>query len=342
VPLLYQPFASSSRLVAAARSNPPLAQGAHGPAVLLIQGALIDLGFKLPRSTVKTGTPDGIFGRETTKVLGEYQTSRKLKKVDGILGRDTLLTLDKDMMANAHPVPLKPPVPVPPPGDPEYTVGTADPPLTPDPGAGSWRSKPAESTYISLRAAIVLGLPASAVVIGDDAAAHMLHYLQNSGANYEIDLAGMVNDVPSAKRRYEREVSQAQSFVEKLASGTYDITSIHTEVGYNRKEENKNWFYAIGGYHTWGKGTVVVEDSGGQRSYRMEYEYKFYDRYNWDGGKQVKIGDIVITDHFMGEFHRQGIAREFDCLGSFKRRLAWRQGELIANQQLYQEIGGRT
>jgi hypothetical protein len=41
-------------------------------------------------------------------------------------------------------------------------------------------------------------------------------------------------------------------------------------------------------------------------------------------------------------FHRQGIAREFDCLGSFKRRLAWRQGELIANQQLYQEIGGRT
>jgi hypothetical protein len=199
-----------------------------------------------------------------------------------------------------------------------------------------------ESTYVSLRAAIVLGLPASAVVIGDDAAAHMLHYLQNSGADYQIDLAGMVEDVPSAKRRYEREVAQAQSFIEKLAAGTHDITSLHTEVGYNRKDENKNWFYAIGGYHTWGRGTVVVEDSGGQRSYRMQYEYKFYDRYNWDGGKQVKIGDIVITDHFMGEFHRQGIAREFNCFGSFKRQLKWLQGEPIASQQLYQDIGGRS
>lgn len=30
-----------------------------------------------------------------------------------------------------------------------------------------------------------------------------------------------------------------------------------------------------------------------------------------------------VTDEFMGEFHRQGLAREFDCHGSIKRRLVW-------------------
>jgi peptidoglycan hydrolase-like protein with peptidoglycan-binding domain len=95
VSLLYKPFASSSGLIAAAKNNPPLAQGAHGPAVLLIQGALLDLGFKMPRSTIKTGGPDGVYGRETTKVVTEYQTSRKLKNADGVMGRDTMLALDK-------------------------------------------------------------------------------------------------------------------------------------------------------------------------------------------------------------------------------------------------------
>jgi len=85
----------------------------------------------------------------------------------------------------------------------------------------------------------------------------------------------------------------------------------------------------------------VVEDSGGQRSYRLDFEYMLYDRYNWDGGKQVKIGDIVVTDHFMGEFHRQGIAREFDCVGSLQRVFRWRQGEKIAGPQLDQPPGGR-
>jgi hypothetical protein len=127
-----------------------------------------------------------------------------------------------------------------------------------------------------------------------------------------------------------------------LAPGTHGITSLHAENGYNRKSENANWFYAIGGYSTWGKGTAVVEEVNGRRSYRLEYEYKFFDRYNWDGGKKVTIANITITDHFMGEFHRQGLAREFDCYGSSRRQFAWRQGELIAQEQLDKVIGART
>ena len=59
---------------------------------------------------------------------------------------------------------------------------------------------------------------------------------------------------------------------------------------------------------------VVCKDE-----YTLEFEYKFYDRYNWDGGKQVTILGHVVTDEFMGEFHRHGLARVFDLRGSVKK-----------------------
>ena len=48
----------------------------------------------------------------------------------------------------------------------------------------------------------------------------------------------------------------------------------------------------------------------------------------------MTFAGITVTDRFMGEFHRQGIAQEFDCRGSFKRRFTWKAGETIAQAQL--------
>jgi hypothetical protein len=64
------------------------------------------------------------------------------------------------------------------------------------------------------------------------------------------------------------------------------------------------------------------------------FEYKFYDRYNWDGGKKVDIFGVTITDAFMGEFHRQGMAKEYDCFGSVRRQLSWQHGQPIPRPQL--------
>ena len=55
----------------------------------------------------------------------------------------------------------------------------------------------------------------------------------------------------------------------------------------------------------------------------MTFQVKFYDRYNWDGGKSVTIGGVTITDETMGEFHRQGVAKEFDCYGMVERSVSW-------------------
>jgi len=126
-----------------------------------------------------------------------------------------------------------------------------------------------------------------------------------------------------------------QTFVERLPPGSVNpVTSKNVEVGYNRQAESRNWFFAIGGYSTWGKGVATVAGTPAAATYQVDFEYKFYDRYNWDAGKSVTFAGITVTDRFMGEFHRQGLAREFDCFGSFKRHFSWKKGETIAQDQL--------
>ena len=66
-------------------------------------------------------------------------------------------------------------------------------------------------------------------------------------------------------------------------------------------------------------GVAKVEpDKSGKRRYGLDYEYKAADRYNWDMGKPVEIFGVTITDKFMGEVHRRGLAKEFDMVGSIK------------------------
>jgi peptidoglycan hydrolase-like protein with peptidoglycan-binding domain len=332
--LKHQPFAACAQLVSVARGAVTLQKGARGAGVRLLQGGLLDVGYKMPGSIQKAGAPDGIFGLETTQVITKFQGTEKLK-VDGVVGKATMMRLDALAAKKASTPP-----PVPPPAIPsaavsvDYMLGLADPPHPPDPGAGPWNSRSTEASYLALRSAIAEVLPASIPLVGDDAVAHMWHYLNCSGRPYTIDLAGMIKEVPSAKDDYGDEVAQAKRFVEGLPVGKHDITSRNVEASYNKKFENQNWYYAIGGYKRWGTGQATVQQDPQGRSYVLDYTYRFYDRYNWDGGKSVTLFGVTITDYFMGEFHRQGIAREFDCHGSVRRRFTWKHGEKLSAAQL--------
>ena len=204
----------------------------------------------------------------------------------------------------------------------DYKVGNSDPIITADPGAGNWNSKDWTWGNLILRGEILrsvgfiwMGMP--------DAVNHILHYFGNSGRDYTIRLQKMINDVPSARKVFYRELALAQAFVESLPNGNHGITSGSASVGYNKKGESWNWFYAVGGYRSWGKGNATVCDE----EYILEFQYNFFDCYNWDGGKQVEILGVVVTDQFMGEFHRQGLAREFDMLGAVKKTVKWKKGE---------------
>ena len=342
-------FRASARLAQVAINNPAMRRGEQGVGVSLVQAALLTLKYRLPVSNRKHGAPDGIFGPETFQAVSKFQGDHKLK-VDGVVGQRTILKLDSLLPEAPKAKPAPPPAPahLPPspskpasprpaviPTSPDFAIGTNDPIIKPDRGAGPWGSKSKELTTIALEVAIEEDvLPAAYFLIGNDATKHMKHYLGNTGRLLTIDLEGMVKEVPSAKLLFEGLVGMIKSYVESLPPGTYDVTSKHAWNGYNRQSENKNWYFAVGGYSVWPKGKAVVGSGGPGRTCTLALEYKFFDRYNWDGGKQVKIGPVVVTDEFMGEFHRQGLAMEYDEVGSIRRNLSWTAGSALPPGQL--------
>jgi peptidoglycan hydrolase-like protein with peptidoglycan-binding domain len=88
-------FASNAALQLASEDKALLQQGARGEDVAILQQALIDLGFSMPNSTRQgNALPDGIFGHETTATVKKFQRVNRLH-VDGIVGRQTLTTLEK-------------------------------------------------------------------------------------------------------------------------------------------------------------------------------------------------------------------------------------------------------
>lgn len=88
-------FAGNPRLQKAAANLPPMKFGERGDAVALVQDALVDRGFSMPVTTKQGQSfPDGIFGQETRKAVTDFQGRHGLVR-DGIVGRNTLHTLDR-------------------------------------------------------------------------------------------------------------------------------------------------------------------------------------------------------------------------------------------------------
>lgn len=97
-------FAGNLVLEACYDNERSLQVGSSGPAVSLIQQALVDAGFPLPQFGV-----DGIFGNETKSALQDFQRSSSLG-ADGVLGPATMSALDGLFTGGAPALP--PAVPV--------------------------------------------------------------------------------------------------------------------------------------------------------------------------------------------------------------------------------------
>ncbi|MEO6271254.1 MAG: peptidoglycan-binding domain-containing protein [Lautropia sp.] len=80
-----------------------LKSGSKGRHVHLIQMALIDLGFPLPRSTTSSSfSPDGDYGTETTEAVRNFQKSTHILATDGVVGPKTLRELDRRIGGFSH------------------------------------------------------------------------------------------------------------------------------------------------------------------------------------------------------------------------------------------------
>ncbi len=208
----------------------------------------------------------------------------------------------------------KPPVPGPPP-DPRT-----------DPGAGEHGSDPWYTRGDDL---LMKALAGDAATFADGigwthAAAHLRHYLDNSGDNLTVDPDQMMRDVDRFRAEADKTTATEMRRIaaEAEANGTYGKPvqfSTQWKGEYIGPEESKDWYYAMGGvqYSVTGVATVhPPEHPGGEPRIEMDYRTHVFDRYNWDEGKQTEIGPLTITDEAMAEMHRAGVAQEFNMSGS--------------------------
>lgn len=87
-------FGSNARLLAASENKPAIRVGEKGDAVAIVQMALVDLGFDMPKTTGNgKKLPDGVFGAETDAALKAFQKANSLT-ADGVAGKQTLSALE--------------------------------------------------------------------------------------------------------------------------------------------------------------------------------------------------------------------------------------------------------
>lgn len=96
-------FSNESELRKIDTGQALLTRGAKGRHVHLVQMALLDLGFRLPRSTISPSfSPDGIYGLETVEGVRAFQASTRVLRPDGVVGPLTLGELDRRVGGFKH------------------------------------------------------------------------------------------------------------------------------------------------------------------------------------------------------------------------------------------------
>jgi hypothetical protein len=197
----------------------------------------------------------------------------------------------------------------------------AAPELRAGPGAGEWNSeRPRPDNVVLARSAkSYLGTSDARQRYGDEAAGTFRHYFDNDGAVYAVSLPKLLNDVPRVFALYENLMKQARAAVTARSRGTHLFSMREAAVTSIDRAEDENWYLAVAGFSYWISGSLVLGDDdsvGGTVTLHL------WDRYDWDPGVVIPIstpfGRVDVDQDRVGEFHRQGLAREFDTTGSLE------------------------
>ena len=215
-----------------------------------------------------------------------------------------------------------------------YVAGTrAAPPLrAPGPGAGAWNSTPWTMTLWSEAQAIraYLATDFARQKYGREACEAFSHYFDNTGLIWTFDAGKLGQDVPHVGAVMDREIARAAEFAREIAREitganngrtVTEFTSREALPGRVERAQSLNWYLAVADFSYYVTGRVE-RDACGHGCARAEIIFHVWDRYDWDPGPIVRIhtpaGPVDVDQDHVGEFHRQGIAKEFTSLG-FKR-----------------------
>ena len=217
-------------------------------------------------------------------------------------------------------------------------VGWPDPPIwfPNDDDSGEWGSQSADIIDIISYHTVV---DAAISKLNDlpDAAMNLMHYLGNTGTDWEQPVDKIIADVPSFADAISQEEQRLAAEAVRQAQATGATTSLvfpictqwyHFSIS---QAESEDWFLATGSFDYSLTGWVTVyppDQPGDPWSYKMATAVNFHDRYNWDAnaGKLVEIAGITITDADMNQLSLVGLAKNFNMYGQSSVRSS--QGEI--------------
>ena len=212
--------------------------------------------------------------------------------------------------------------------DSPFVIGTNEaPPLkAPGPGAGEWNSEPASPLNVMIARMMpgFLASPSTREQWGEEAAATFAHYFENTGDDFTVDPARLLVEVPRLDALLRDLESHIHTFALETAAaedeGLWLFASKEAQSDIITREESENWYLAVNAYSWYVTGRI--EKTLGTEP-KVEWSWHIWDRYDWDPGVRVPIdtplGRIVLDQDRVGEFHRQGLAKEFTTVGSLKR-----------------------
>ncbi|MED5374619.1 MAG: hypothetical protein VX899_26615 [Myxococcota bacterium] len=167
--------------------------------------------------------------------------------------------------------------------------------------------------------AFAMGLP--------NASAHMHHYLDNTGAEKEVDLDAIERWVPL----FRENLAKIES--EVLINAFWNIADydgsrqVHWSISswksgkdsYIDLADSPDWFFAMGGNSHGLEATAFFTPYvGASPAGLLEIEGRWHleDVYDWDAGKSTEILGVEVNDETLGRLHEVGLAKEFAIWGS--------------------------
>lgn len=157
-----------------------------------------------------------------------------------------------------------------------------------------------------------------------DASRNLNHYLDNNGDELTQDVDRMIEECPEFSADIDKRLKNIGTIAVNDAKSrdisepiTYPLNT-DWKGYYITPEENRNWYYATGGFEYSLTGSVTVyppETEGGEYRYVTNSTVNYRDQYNWDGSKETEILGMTVTDASLAALHRGGIAREFTMTG---------------------------
>ncbi|GAA2980570.1 hypothetical protein GCM10010519_14130 [Streptomyces lactacystinicus] len=198
----------------------------------------------------------------------------------------------------------------------------------PNDGAGPYHVREPGAEDYAIQAEAYALVAGGTVFQNEDAARHMLHYLDNTGEPLTVDVDRMLRDDPAFRSHIDklltdREAEWRQTALDAYQKAGGSPVAIPVETQRNRDNDftfdgrqQPAWFHAIGSQGCVVSGVVTVNPGpDGKPVVSTRYQVNVWDRYNWDKGKSTDIAGTNVTDADMAKLHQAGLAQEYDISG---------------------------